>query len=70
MRHRDLDDLARLVAVGEQALAGLDPEMHVGEQTNLRWELRISVPGSRPASVTIWKPLQMPSTGTPCAARA
>ena len=26
----DLDDLARLVAVGEQALAGLDLEMHVG----------------------------------------
>src|SRR6185312_15636236 len=30
MGHRDLDDLARLVAVGEQALAGLDLEMHVG----------------------------------------
>src|SRR5476649_2245041 len=29
MRHRDLDHLARLVAVGEQALAGLDLQVHV-----------------------------------------
>ncbi len=29
MRHRDLDHLAGLVAVGEQALAGLDLEMHI-----------------------------------------
>jgi len=27
--------------------------------------LRISAPGSNPASVRIWKPLQMPSTGPP-----
>ena len=27
--------------------------------------LRINAPGSRPASVSTWKPLQMPSTGTP-----
>ena len=34
-------------------------------QTNLRWSLRISPPSSRCASVSIWKPLQMPSTGIP-----
>jgi len=31
--------------------------------------LRISTPGTRPASAAIWKPLQMARTGTPCAAR-
>ena len=34
-------------------------------QTNLRWSLRISAPGSRWDSQRIWKPLQMPSTGIP-----
>ncbi len=34
-------------------------------QTKLPASLRISPPGSRCASVSIWKPLQMPSTGTP-----
>ena len=34
-------------------------------QTNLRWSLRISAPGSRWDSHRIWKPLQMPSTGIP-----
>ena len=34
-------------------------------QTNLRWSLRISAPGSRCDSQRIWKPLQMPSTGSP-----
>ncbi len=34
-------------------------------QTNLRWSLRISAPGSRWDSHRIWKPLQMPSTGMP-----
>ena len=34
-------------------------------QTNLRWSLRISAPGSRCDSHRIWKPLQMPSTGIP-----
>ena len=27
-------------------------------------------PGSRPASSSTWNPLQMPSTGSPCFARA
>ena len=40
------------------------------EQTNFRWALRISTPGSRPASAAIWKPLQIASTGTPCAGAA
>ena len=38
-------------------------------QTNLRWSLRISAPGSRWDSHRIWKPLQMPSTGIPRAGR-
>ena len=39
-------------------------------QTNLRWSLRISAPGSRCDSQRIWKPLQMPSTGSPRPAAA
>ena len=39
-------------------------------QTNLRWSLRISAPGSRWDSQRIWKPLQMPSTGMPRSAAA
>ena len=36
-----------------------------GRQTKLSRALRISAPGSIPASVSTWKPLQMPITGTP-----
>jgi hypothetical protein len=36
--------------------------------TNLRPTLRVSAPGSRCASHRIWKPLQMPSTGSPARA--
>ncbi len=36
-----------------------------GRQTKLSPALRISAPGSSPASVSTWKPLQMPITGTP-----
>ena len=39
-------------------------------QTNFRWSLRISAPGSRWDSHRIWKPLQMPSTGIPRPAQA
>ena len=39
-------------------------------QTNLSDRLRISAPGSSPASHRIWKPLQMPRTGPPAAANA
>ena len=39
-------------------------------QTNLRWSLRVSAPGSRWDSQRIWKPLQMPSTGIPRSAAA
>ena len=34
-------------------------------QMNEPWSLRINPPSRRPASVSIWKPLQMPSTGMP-----
>ena len=34
-------------------------------QMKVPWSLRMSPPGSRCASVSIWKPLQIPSTGTP-----
>ena len=34
-------------------------------QTNFWWSLRIRAPGSRWDSQRIWKPLQMPSTGSP-----
>jgi hypothetical protein len=36
-----------------------------GRQTKLRRALRISAPGSSPASVRTWKPLQIPISGTP-----
>ena len=39
-------------------------------QTNAPWSLRTSPPGSRWASVSIWKPLQMPRTGSPRPAAA
>ena len=35
---------------------------------NLSVALRMSTPGSNRASVSTWKPLQMPITGTPRAA--
>ncbi len=34
-------------------------------QTKVRTSLRISAPGSRCDSHSTWKPLQMPSTGSP-----
>jgi hypothetical protein len=38
-----------------------------GTSRQMKWRLalRIRAPGSRPASVRIWKPLQTPSTATP-----
>ncbi len=39
--------------------------MRWSRQPNLRWSLRISAPGSRWDSQRIWKPLQIPSTGSP-----
>ena len=39
-------------------------------QTKCRPALRVSAPGSRPASQSTWKPLQMPSTGMPRPAAA
>ena len=38
-------------------------------QTKVRTSLRVSAPGSRWASQRIWKPLQMPSTGSPASRR-
>ena len=37
-------------------------------QRNCRLRFRSIAPGSRPASSSTWKPLQMPSTGPPAAA--
>ena len=36
--------------------------------TNVSPAFFCSAPGSRPASVSTWKPLQMPTTGPPAAA--
>ena len=38
-------------------------------QTKRRPELRMSTPGSRPASQRIWKPLHIPSTRPPSLAK-
>ena len=38
-------------------------------QMNRKVALRMSTPGNSPASVSTWKPLQMPSTGVPALAR-
>jgi hypothetical protein len=40
----------------------------IQRHTNDRFRLRISAPGSSPASHRIWKPLQMPSNGPPASA--
>ena len=37
-------------------------------QRNWRWVFGRRMPGRSPASVSTWKPLQMPSTGPPAAA--
>ena len=39
-------------------------------QTNLRPVFRMRPPGRRPASIRIWKPLQMPITSPPSAAKS
>ena len=57
----------RVILRGEQALAVLD-RSGTWRQTKLSPALRISAPGRSPASVSTWKPLQMPITGTPRAA--
>jgi hypothetical protein len=61
-RHGDL--LARAIGAGEDRLE-LSTVSGTSRQTKLRFELRISAPGSRPVSVSTWKPLQMPITGVP-----
>ena len=48
-----------------QAVRAFSIRSRWSRQTNLRWSLRISAPGSRWDSQRIWKPLQMPSTGIP-----
>ena len=40
-----------------------------GVQRNRRSRFFWSAPGSSPASVSTWKPLQMPTTGPPAAAK-
>ena len=51
----ELDDSTRRVVVAH---------------TNLRPAFFCRAPGSRPASVRTWNPLQMPTTGPPAAANA
>ena len=48
-----------------QAVDALSIRSGWSVQTNLRTSLRRSAPGSRCDSQRIWKPLQMPSTGSP-----
>ena len=68
MGDREDDLLAGIVARGEGRLAVLDFQpRRRGRRSGCRL-LRISAPGSSRASVSTWKPLQMPSTSTPRAA--
>ena len=53
-----------------QAVRAFSMTSRWSRQPNLRWSLRISAPGSRCDSHRIWKPLQMPSTGSPRPAAA
>ena len=48
-----------------QAVSAFSIRSFCSRQMNFWWSLRIRAPGSRWASVRIWKPLQMPSTGMP-----
>jgi hypothetical protein len=53
-----------------KAVSALVTSSLISRQTNFSEVLRISAPGSSPASIRIWKPLQTPSTLTPLAARS
>ena len=71
MRHRNADRLA--LRGTERRVNRLEVFSTVSStvwQTKRMPALRISAPGSSPASVRIWKPLQMPSTATPRSAAA
>ena len=52
-----------------QSQHSLSTRSGTSRQMNLRPTLRSSAPGSRCASVSIWKPLQMPMTGPPFSAK-
>ena len=60
---------AGVVADGPRRVAAFSIRRRWSRQTNVRWSLRISAPGSRCDSQRIWKPLQMPSTGRPARGR-
>ena len=60
--HGDHDFLAGAKGVGPGGV-GVSIRSFCSRQMNFWWSLRIRAPGSRWASVRIWKPLQMPSTG-------
>ena len=70
MRDRAADDLALAVAARENRVWQVSTRSRTSRQMKCRLALRMSTPGSRPASQRIWKPLQMPSTATPAAARS
>ena len=56
--------LAPLRGGSERRIRGFGAQPHLAAD-ELQPRLRISAPGSRPASTRIWKPLQMPSTSPP-----
>jgi len=64
---RESSALALLVFAREGGL-GFFTSSETGRQTNFNSALRIRTPGSIPASVSTWKPLQMPSTERPFSA--
>ena len=63
--HRQRQRLARLALAREHAVGRARPRTSTWRHTKRSDALGSSAPGSRPASHSTWKPLQMPSTGPP-----
>ena len=66
---RDAQHVAGARRAREHRRVRLDPSSTVW-QRNVRPAFFCSAPGSSPASVSTWKPLQMPTTGPPAAANS
>ena len=60
VRHHRAEYLAALVLAGEDGVGAFDAQMASIDRKRSE-ALRSSAPGSRPASVRIWKPLHTPS---------
>ena len=56
--------------VGEHRVDVVSTRSSTVSHRNFRPAFFCSAPGSRPASVSTWKPLQMPTTGPPAAANS